>query len=164
MWSSEAVWTGFVFVLMIILSGCSESAPVGDRSLPNRLERAIQAGEGHSVRFDSLTSFQWGQFCVFPPYTTESIAEEALGFEWEYSWSAVENLDDRVYLVFVDRGEVIAAFEYRRERGDFAFLEQQCYTPEEAHFAVRNEGVLKNGDPHYVLRDTSVVSTVNFRV
>ena len=136
-----------VAVLFLIgLGACSPREAPGGGDLSGRITERVEQGEGARVDLASLAPFEWTRFCAFHPYTTEAAAEELLGFGWPYEWSAVERLEDRNYLVFLNGDEVAAAFDHTRKRGDFAGLDPVCFSRNEARFVVREQGRLVSVD------------------
>ena len=143
--------TATIFILFS-LGACSlRQAPDGG-TLSDQIGEQLKQGDGTTVDLAALAPFAWTRFCAFEPYTTEERAEEALGFNWRYRWSAVEDLDDRNYLVFLDGSEVVAAFDHTLDLGNFAELDSVCYARDEARFTVSEQGRLVGGAPHYVLQ------------
>jgi hypothetical protein len=139
-------------IALLGLSACATSEAPSDRGLSDRIAAEVERGERATVDLAALAPFEWTRLYVFPPYTTEETAENALGFPWPYAWSAVEHDDTRTFLVLVNGEEVVAAFDHSRGHGDFAGLSRTSYSPDSARFVVRKQGLLAGGDPHYVLR------------
>jgi hypothetical protein len=80
-------------------------------------ERALRAaltGRDTVLDFAKVAPFPWTKVHFFGPYTDTTTANRALGFRWPYRWSGVKSLDDRIFIVFVDSNEVVAAFEQKR--------------------------------------------------
>ena len=142
-------------LVLLGLSACTpdaaRSGPPDGGGLSDRIAAHVEAGDGAIVDLAALEPSAWTQFCAFPPYTTRTAAEEALGFRWTYQWSGIEHADDRTYLVLVDDGVVVSAFDHPRDRGDFAGSGPACTDRADARFVVRTEGQLGSGEPHHVL-------------
>lgn len=120
--------------------------------MADRIAAAVDGGEGLTLDMAELAPFEWGRFCAFEPYTTEQVGERALGFDWPYAWSDVEVLDDRAYLVFVDDGRIVSAFDHERSRGAFAGMDPPCVRRERALFTVVENGISTAGEPWVELR------------
>lgn len=76
-----------------------------------------------------------------------------LGFDWKYSWCAIEARDDRVFMVFVDSGRVVAAFDQTYDRGNFlSAVRSGSYPRDSASFRLQVRGKLSNGIPNVVAR------------
>lgn len=113
------------------------------------LRERVAAGPG-VVDFAALAPFEWTRLEVFEPYTTKEIAERRLGFSWPYKWSAVEVLDDRQFLVFLDSTRIVTAFEVRASLAHLV-APAGSFTPQSARF------VIEGADGAFVLRSTEPV-------
>ena len=141
-----------LLVVLATLSACGLRQPPEDEGIADSIAAAVEPGDGATLDVTDAAPLKWDRFCAFEPYTTEEVAERALGFDWRYAWSDVEMLDDRTYLVFVDGDRVVSAFDYERSRGDFAGLEPPCVERERARFAVVEDGTSTTGEPWLELR------------
>ena len=141
-----------LLLVLAILPACGLRQPPGDQGVADRIKTAVDPGDGVTFDMADAAPFEWDRFCAFEPYTTEQVAERDLGFDWRHSWSDVETLDDRTYLVFVNQDRVVSAFDYDRSDGDFAGLEPSCVDRERARFVAVENGVSASGEPWMELR------------
>lgn len=140
--------------LPLLLSACASrpGAAPGDDGVSVRIADQVGRGDGTDIDMATLAPFEWTRFCAFGPYTTQEVAETALGVDWPYAWSQVERLDDRTYLVFMNGRTVVSAFDHGRGDGGFAQENAACADRRDARFTVRKDGLRTDGKPFYVLR------------
>jgi hypothetical protein len=146
-----------VVLLAVVGAGYLETRSYpGDQGLSDRIAAEVQRGTGTMVDLEKLAPFHWTDLYVFGPYTDETMAEQRMHRPWHYRWSAVGNQDDRAFLVFLDSGRVIAAFDQFLDRGDFSYYghspRTSHLTPTRAKFRVWLDPIpLNNGRPHFLL-------------
>jgi hypothetical protein len=143
-------WASVGALLVVALVGVGYfnfRPPPGDQGLSNRIAAEARRGPGTTIDVEKLAPFHWTDLYVFPPYTSEESAERRINKTWRYRWSAVEYRDDRAFLVFLDSGRVVAAFDHFRNRGDFSYYGHSPrishLSPSEAKFVVKPELVLE---------------------
>jgi hypothetical protein len=142
-----------VFVSLGVIGGCVSHAPPGDQGLSDRIAELTQRVPDTTLDLAALAPFHWTRLYIFEPYTTRKAAERVLGFDWQYEWGAIQARDDRVFLVFVDSGRVVAAFEQMYDRGNFAHAARGTgYPRDSATFRLDVQGTLTNGAPNVVVR------------
>ena len=97
--------------------------------------------------------FGWERFYVFPPYTTVTAIESALGFNWGTAKdTGISERDDITLLVFVIGRGVHEYIEQPRSDGDFSGLKAAyAYTPGEAYFEIIEED--QSGQLRYIFVD-----------
>ena len=102
--------------LALAVSGCSSSPTVSEL-----LQQETENGaEDRPFRLTDLTDFEWDGFVAFGPYTTQEVAERALGFPWpEISQFEIDRRDSLSVLVFVKDGLVVRAERHPRCKPDF---------------------------------------------
>lgn len=138
--------------LLLGVSACVWSPPRDAHRTSEKIAEQVARGDGTTIDLAETAPFEWTRFCAFPPYTTEAVAERTLGFPWTYRWSAVKDLDDRTFLVFVNDETVVAAFDYFSIQGDFnALSEPFCVDRAEARLVVREMGRHTDGSPYLVI-------------
>jgi hypothetical protein len=141
-----------VFLIAACLgAGCAFRDPPGDHGLSDRIADHIRRTPHKILDFETLAPFNWTRLFVFPPYTSEEFAERSLGFDWSYSWGAIEYRDDRSLLVFVDSGRVVSSFEQTNDRGNFMDAGRpEGFARDSARFAVIRQDTLMDGTPNNV--------------
>jgi hypothetical protein len=148
-----------ILIVLLTVAACGKPqapvAPLDEYDVSRAIALRVEEGEGTTIDLAALAPFDWTRFCAFHPYTTQTMAEEALGFRWPYEWSSVEHLDDRNYLVFLKDEDVVAAFDYPRGEGDFASFRATCVARQDAKFIVAQQGKSGSGKPFLVLRQQS---------
>lgn len=102
-----------------LVSACSAASAPGAPGVSDRIAEQIRREPGRIVDLATLAPFQWSRVYIFEPYTSQRRAERELGFQWTYRWGAIETLDDRALLVFIDSNRVAGAIEHTIDRGDF---------------------------------------------
>ena len=125
------------------------SPPVQRQQLAETLVGTIaqdwtNEGEGETfLRLQDITPFAWERVYMFAPYTAAGRIEETLGFAWPQAKSiGIDYRDDITLLVFVNGGKVVRYLAFPRVSGDFsAVTRSKGFTPKEAVFVVRKEGV-----------------------
>ncbi len=88
---------------------------------------AVRKSKGKEREISSLTDFSWEKGYCFPPYTSRTTMEKALGFSSPRLRDNIVN-DDVWYLVFVRNQKVACAF-YSKEAGVDLEL-PETFTPE----------------------------------
>ena len=123
--------------LLLGLSACGLTGPPGGGDLSEKLGERVHESYGETIDFSELAPFEWTRFCAFHPYTTEEMAEEELGFDWPYRWSGEKSNEGTNYLVFLNGGNVVAAFDHPSDQGNFEMREEPCRERSAAQFNVR---------------------------
>ena len=142
-----------VIISLGLLGGCLSHAPPGDQGLSDRIAALARSRPDTTLNLATLAPFHWTRLYVFEPYTTKAAAERVLGFDWQYDWGAIEARDDRMLLVFVDSGRVVATFEQMYDRGNFLHAARSTgYPRDSAIFRLQIEDTLTNGAPNVVAR------------
>ena len=84
------------------------------------LEARARIGVGIQVRLTELTDFQWERAIFLGPYSTQEMANKALGFDWpEYPRFGLEMSDSFSLLVFAVPKRVVRTEKIRRCLPDF---------------------------------------------
>jgi hypothetical protein len=140
-------------VSLALLGACVSHAPPGDQGLSDRIAELVHLTPDTTLNLAALAPFHWSRLYIFEPYTTKEAAERVLGFDWHYDWGAIEGRDDRVLLVFVDSGRVVAAFEQSYDRGNFLHVAgARSYPRDSATFRLALQDTLTNGAPNVAAR------------
>lgn len=128
-------------------------APPGDRGVSDRIAAAVSRGPGTVIELARLTPLSWTDVYVFPPFTTRARAERAMNIRWRYRWSAVEYRDHLTFVVLLDSGRVVSAFEHPIKHGDMTGVAHAPghWTRQRARFQVQERGKLATGAPYYLL-------------
>ena len=145
-----------ILLIVVALTACSpgDSADApGDHGVSERIAEQVRNGEGTTINLGDLTPFEWTRFYVFSPYTPKERAEGALGFRWPYTWrTSIDHDEVANFLVFVNNGNIVAAFDHSRDKGDFAYLDSVSFPPDSARFVVQQRRDSMAGTPHLVLQ------------
>jgi hypothetical protein len=126
-------------VLAVGLTGCSVLDGGTSGSLADAVDESTETGA--PFRLSSVTDFEWDRAHVVPPYASERAVTRELGFHWDDADDAPPQTDAKYLIVFVNRGEVVEAFEHDVEGGDLVCLASSVLrrglTPERDLLATR---------------------------
>lgn len=155
MWSALISMRYILFLVLVILVGCSSGGQNKkqqadlQQKLSAAVEKKRQSDERVVIQMKSLTDFEWDKFYVFDPYSNAEEVRETLGFDTTImAYSRIKDTDSHNLLVFVRDKQVVVFIDYPRGAGDFDKLKRrEGYTPAEAIFEVKAEGMLLDGNP-----------------
>ena len=83
----------------------------------------------------------WSKVCVLPPYTTNAMAKELLGFGYNVELNTNISTSDSITLLLTISGNtVLQAFEVNRRNADFSSLGAKCYPRSNAKFRLPDSG------------------------
>ena len=103
--------------------------------ISTEIQRQFEA-RGSVVDLATAYPSQWERVCILGPYSRNSSARTALGFEWDAEANSSIESNDRVsLLIFVSNGEVVEYVEHPRSHGDFSNLTTQCFAKTLSVFA-----------------------------
>lgn len=117
-----------LFSTLFLLSACSPypKAPKLDIS-----------DYSSTVNLSEVVKGSWTHVCTFPPYTSNEVSSEKLGFDWKLEEKSAVFIDDSVtLLVFATESEVVKYFEVSRGDVDFAYLKSRCFNRKNATFNI----------------------------
>lgn len=135
MTSLDRRWIAFSLCLAATLSGCSSG--VGERMSVRRQIKALTTSNAKTIDLSQVGSTSWSRLCILTPYSTNRVAEDALGFEWDAEKTNIELSEDVVLLVFASGDNVDTYVAYPREDGDFSPVgfESSCLSRNRTKFA-----------------------------
>jgi hypothetical protein len=124
--------------ILLVLIGCQQSSYESNfnRSLGDALSVAVR--KGSLVDLKDISEFDWDSVFIFPPYTSQSEINQALGYEWKDSQKTGISSDDTINLmVFVEGGEVKRYCRVSRKVADFRLpAGKRSFDRFQARFAV----------------------------
>ena len=105
---------------------------------------SYQSGSVDAIDISTITSFEWDELYLFPPYSSYERIEQVLGFQWKGSKeSHIQSLDGIVLFVFVDEEQVIQYMDYPRGLVDFVnVVRDSGYTPSDAVFILEGDKIV----------------------
>lgn len=117
--------------------GQPEQAPGTDSAAEISLAIAKSFEQSGRAEMDlrELGPAGWERVCVLGPYTSNKIARETLGFEWDAEKNSdIAHTDGSAVVLFVKAEEVLAFVEQPRDRGDLSSLTRRCFVRQNAVF------------------------------
>ncbi len=89
------------------------------------------------VDFRDFSAFDWDTVIFFSPYVTAERISTTAGVSWSaFSDPAAFSYDSYALVVFIQANEIVAHFDVRRDRIDFASLDGRGFSPATARFEV----------------------------
>ncbi len=130
----NAARAGALLFAMAMAAGCSDS-----RAISSSISDRFNASGRKSIDLADAVPGPWSRVCVLGPYSTNTVARQALGFDWDAeSRTNIERDDGIALLLFVEGDDVVAYTEHPRSDGDFTNLSGQCFTRNAAWFVQIN--------------------------
>ncbi len=126
----RSIRSGKAFALVLIIAAAATGAlsvrqallpPPGERpELGVRIQTAAAAlGDGEALDINNFTNFTWQRLIVLPAYAPDSVARQALGFEWPAERLPSSDNDAWTTLIFADDGRVVAWCQLESSRVNF---------------------------------------------
>ena len=117
---------------------------VGPKKRPGvseQLSNIAQARRDTVIDLGEVARFEWTDVYIFPPYTSEAMAEKRMGVAWRGPWGAIKIRDTLSLLVFVDSLRITGVVEHPRTMGDFVTISDvQRFRRSDARFALVRSG------------------------
>ena len=119
-----AVWAvALLLTLFAVAWPLRQTVAVGRNAL--RLKRAVTNLEGDAAALNALVPFEWERVYAFPPYTSRSDIEAAVGVRSRFIREALS--EGMTQLLFVNRGAVVCSV---------------CDFPEKLGYSIDFDGVI----------------------
>jgi hypothetical protein len=123
--------TLLLVILLLLLTGCADRSSESLR---------LETRDGIVDLAEQLPG-EWKRVCLLPPYSTNRMASDLLGFEYNIeSRSRIVSSDSITLLLTVDGRSVVDGFEIGRRNIDFSSLGTVCYGRGEATFTLPDQG------------------------
>lgn len=124
----------YLFACALLVS-CSQR----DQGISDNISRVLKS-DANQISMSDVTPFEWDELFIFPPYSSEEMVNEALGFAWqEYDKSGIEYNDGHALLVFIRDDKTAAWCMNPRNNGDFAHLfNSNGYSKSKAVFRIEH--------------------------
>ena len=121
----------------LLLLGCSGT----DSSISGQITAQVEdSRKSGFVDLSVVGPSSWERMCVLTPYTTNEMAAQVLGFNWDAeSKTSITGSDVVNALVFIHGQHVVAYTEHPRSTGDFSKLQPRCLPRSHAKL-VRDQG------------------------
>lgn len=119
----------FLAILILLTVSCSKSynPPIKTFDVPY--------GE---LRLSEKLDGDWERVCLIKPYSTNELAEQIIGFQFDVeSKSGISVLDGITLVLVISNESVIEYFETPRNNVDFSSLKQNCFYRADANFQVK---------------------------
>ena len=124
----------FLLAPIFFLSACTWTK-LSDEGF-NRPELIADANKGVALRLADYTSFTWDRVYIFGPHTPDDVVTKEVGRSVPFSHV---NSERHCLLVFLNHGEIAAAFELETKPADFSKLYRKGgYSRSEAVFTFEN--------------------------
>jgi hypothetical protein len=141
-----------IFCLTSIIACLNKNNKIEyDTKLSDEIYSILNTTTTDEVSFNSITSFKWDKVCIFPPYISTKTIISSIGFEWEMVNEINIKRDDTTCLIVFSIGDqIVSYFLHPRNKGDFSYLKEYCYKPEEAIYHV--ELKIEDNKEWYIMR------------
>ena len=118
------------FGIGLAVAGCTAQNPAS-----TVVARQFDESKGTLVDLSSAIPGQWERVCILGPYSENTAAKKALGFEWNVEANSTISRNDGIsLLIFVQDNKVVSFIEHSRRHGDFSNLTTRCFTRQAARF------------------------------
>lgn len=126
---SRATRVAFAFWLLSV-GACAQQSEVSDS-----IARNFKATEGKTVNLAAAVPGNWERVCILGPYSDNTAAKRALGFDWNIERkTTIQNNEGISLLLFLQGQSVLQYAEHPRSAGDFTNLSGRCFGRDAAVF------------------------------